>query len=104
MRANRTVRIVTSGLLLATLLGGCSSVKSMTCAQFGELSFDKGTNKVTDLIEAHDLDPYSNVVGAAAVVNDVRNFCGISPFEGGPATRNLDQPIDSGVNWSDYGG
>ncbi|MFZ1382978.1 MAG: hypothetical protein WAS54_09380 [Scrofimicrobium sp.] len=103
MRKNTFAAVLGSVLLLSVSLASCSSAKSITCDELGALGYSEGTNKVMDLIEAHDLDPYSNAIGAASVVTDVYQFCGMSTLTGGPATRNNDQPIDSGVNWSEYG-
>ena len=92
---------VVVGTAALLVLSGCSSAKSMTCEELGNLGYTDSTDKIMDLVRAHGLEPSTNPSGFALLVNDVHSFCGI--FIEGEATQNLDQPIDDAVDWSEYG-
>ena len=97
------------GLVCLGMLAGCSSAKSTTCQQYGQMSYGQKTSTAIDLIKAHNLDPTSNPVAAAYVSQEIDAFCGVDPVaemtgNKAPATKNLNISIDKGVNWSKYGG
>lgn len=92
--------------LIVVLLSGCSAkAGDMSCEEFGQLPATQRTPKIMDMIEEHGLEPLSNAMATASLSNDVTSFCGTGLVVMGlEATKNLDQPIRFGVDWSQYGG
>ena len=113
MKTIRSLRnfsaVVVIGIACVGILTSCSSPQSITCEKYGQMSYGEKTSTVLELIRAHNLDPASNPVAAAAVSQDIDAYCGIdsvAEVTGGQATatKNLNSPIDNAVNWSQYGG
>lgn len=93
---------VMAGMLAgAMLLSGCSSSSSMSCDDYTMNSSDERVKIVFDMVSEHGLDPTSNPIAVAMVVDNVDSFCGLmGSLDGGPATQHQSSSIEDGVDWA----
>lgn len=97
----RRLALTTTGLMLATVLAGCSNAGSTTCADYGDLTYDEREELLADLLVEHRLEPV-HVGNTVGVLYAVDQFCGTMTSvltDDRPATKNLDRPLDESHDW-----
>lgn len=103
-KATKVLAVIASAALCATTLGGCglfSKASKTTCEEFGKTYDEKGSDIIMRMIEEHGFDSTSSVMGTVAIASEVVGYCGYVPGVG--SERNLDQPIENGVDWGTVG-